>query len=650
MLTKLSAPSPKSFNKYSLPKSQATVYFAGQAEENFFQAVEKDEVLQAARLLTSLQLDIDTRDAFHSTALMKAAAKKQSKMVDFLLQRGADPTLKNKFKDTALHRAAKAGDRSSAISLIAALKNKDRPFRRVVNLEGSTALHLAAQSKNRELVQLLLSEGFDPHLKNHKKETPLHLAKKTGHAGIIKLLEKSDPGLVNQTEPMDADYRGSNLYKDQFLRTQPPSIPKQYPVEPLSAVESESSVSAINMVTEAPLTDDLSPFQRLFSRFMAGESLYEDSPEQVRAMISQPEILEEFAFRVNDDLNLLPANKEPVETALCRQYFQTSGALQQFWHRATKAITDKLPIELAQEYPDTRNMLAIARPDKWDTTQKKNQRYGFNNVAGMEKLKEYLRKHVINPLQGIEDDEFDLPKPNGLLLFGPSRTGKTHLAKALADELDMNFIKVSGADLFSSYQGKSITNTRDLFHKARMMAKEKPTILFFDEINQVIPKRENVLTNQGDMSRMVDQFLLELDEASKDGLFSIGTTNLPETIDEAVLQGGRLDFKVPVGLPDQKAREALLKFSVNETAKKPIHLPSAVYQQLAKDSVGFSAGDLKKAVSNGIRVYIHNKKDKPLAEYLTLAIQSTKPSNSKAQIDAFQKYVIEKELTDAVEF
>lgn len=613
------------------------INFSGQNEEAFFQAAENDDVLQAARLMNAFHLDVNVTDSFKSTSLMKAAAKKQSKMVDFLLQRGADPSLKNKFKDTALHRAAKSGDKSSALSLIQAYENRGLPFKRVVNHEGSTALHPAVQSGNLALVQALLTVGFDPHLKNHNKETPVHLAKKAGNQSILNALEDSDPALVDQSEPFDADYRGSKLFHDTFIPTRTASVQDTQLPEPITTSQPEPYSGNTHAMPDNTGESELSPFQRLFSRFMAGESLYEDQPEQVREIISQPEVLEEFAFRVHDDLDQLPENKESVEKALCLQYFQTSGALQQFWHRATKAITDKLPIELAQEYPDTRNLLAMTRPEKLDTSSKRPQKFGFNSVIGMEYLKALFTKHIIKPLQGVEDDEFITQKPNGILLYGPSRTGKTHMSKALADELGFNFMSRSGADLIAPLQGQSMINVRNMFQEAR---ENSPTVLLIDEVNQMVPNRRDVLNNQADMPRIVDQFLLELDEAGKHGIFTIGTSNLPTVIDNAIKQPGRLDRSIPIGLPDEKTRATLFESMIKTVALKPLSIKPEFYQELAKASEDFSAGDIKYSISQAINEY-HNDKSRPFTTYLKEVVKATHPGNEKSAIEAFKTYLKE---------
>lgn len=310
-------------------------------------------------------------------------------------------------------------------------------------------------------------------------------------------------------------------------------------------------------------------------------------------------------------------------------------------------------MELSQNYPGTQKMLSIVIPE-YKQTDKKPKLFGFNSVAGMDKLKAYLKKHVIRPLQGVEDDEFDVPKPNGILFFGPSRTGKSFLAQALAEELNMNCKSVSGADVFSSYQGQSITNTKALFDEARVLAKEKPTILIINEINQLVPNRRNVSTSNGDMPRIVDQFLIELDNAGRDGIFTIGTSNLPTLIDNAVMQPGRLDKCIPIGLPDEDAREKLFQFYIDEKAKKPLRFESSVYEDLARLTTDFSAADIKQVVTDGIHSYIDHKAEKsinrkPLIDFLMHAAKSVQPANSEKEVQAFKQYVLERRLTDAAE-
>lgn len=621
------------------PSLKDTIHFQGCSEESMHVAAESGSFENFSRLVSQANVSINWQDNRGNTALLKAVHDPAK--VRLLLEKGADPTIANHFGNTPLMKAAQVGNLTSTRLLIEALKAKNSDFTKVINKEYNTALHLAASRGHAEIVEYLVKQGFSPALLNLDKESPLTIAKDNGHSEVVaklKALALSHP-LKEVDQPVHRLFSEVCLTHENQLTTAPthqiPSIvPQSIVLEAIAPVSSPEP--------------ELSPYQTLLNSFMQGGSLFQEDPTIVRQILKDSDLFEEFTSRLTDDMAGSADTKAEMEQGLCHQYFMSSGALQQFWHKVIQTVTERLPQELAQDYPETQKMLSIVIPEQIQPNSKP-KKFGFNNVAGMEKLKEYLRKHVIDPLQGVEDDEFDIPKPNGILFFGPSRTGKTHIARALADELNMNFISVSGADIFSSYQGQSITNTKALFERARTLAKEKPVVLFFDEINQIVPNRRNVLTNNADMPRIVDQFLLELDEAGKDGIFTIGTSNLPTAIDNGIMQPGRLDRTIPIGLPDQKARAQLFQFCLEANAKKNLGFTPSVYEDLANQTAGFSAGDIKQVVSEGIQAYRYHKKEKPLIDYLIQAAKSVQPANSEKEIQAFKQYVQEKRLTDAVE-
>ena len=134
----------------------------------------------------------------------------------------------------------------------------------------------------------------------------------------------------------------------------------------------------------------------------------------------------------------------------------------------------------------------------------------------------------------------DKIKPRtGILFFGPPGTGKTMLAKAVANECKMNFMSVKGPELLNMYVGESEKNIRDIFNKARA---NLPCIIFFDELDALVPNRGNGSDSSSVMDRMVSQFLTEIDGLGKEaGLFVIGATNRPDLLDPSLLRPGRFD-------------------------------------------------------------------------------------------------------------
>ncbi|MFB6112867.1 MAG: AAA family ATPase [Halodesulfurarchaeum sp.] len=188
----------------------------------------------------------------------------------------------------------------------------------------------------------------------------------------------------------------------------------------------------------------------------------------------------------------------------------------------------------------------------------------FDDVGGLEDAKATLREAVAWPLN--HRDLFEATAtdpPSGILLSGPSGTGKTMLARAVANESGVNVIRVAGPELFDRYVGESEKAIRTVFERARQAA---PTIVFFDEVDAIAGVRGDGSTDVGE--RVVSQLLAELDSAADDPhLIVLAATNREEAIDPALLRPGRLEEHVTVPSPDGAARREILAV---HTREKPL--------------------------------------------------------------------------------
>ncbi|OLS22909.1 MAG: VCP-like ATPase [Candidatus Heimdallarchaeota archaeon LC_3] len=180
----------------------------------------------------------------------------------------------------------------------------------------------------------------------------------------------------------------------------------------------------------------------------------------------------------------------------------------------------------------------------------------WNDIGGMKKAKEVLIKAVEWPLKYPEIfSELNTGPPKGILLYGPPGTGKTLLAKAVAHEGETNFISVKGPEFLSKWAGDSEKAVRETFRKARSAA---PCVIFFDEIESIVPKRGS--DNTQVTERVVSQLLTEMDGLeSLKGVMVIAATNRPDLIDPALLRPGRFDIKLEIVLPDQVDRLEIVK-------------------------------------------------------------------------------------------
>ena len=150
----------------------------------------------------------------------------------------------------------------------------------------------------------------------------------------------------------------------------------------------------------------------------------------------------------------------------------------------------------------------------------------------------------------------DCPPPRGILLTGPPGTGKTMLGKALATETQRNFIAIKGPELLSKWVGESEKGVREVFRKARLAA---PSILFFDEIDAVIPVRGPGDADARVTEKVISQFLTEMDGVEVIGdVIVLAATNRADLLDPAILRAGRFDVILELDVPDLEARKKIL--------------------------------------------------------------------------------------------
>jgi len=182
----------------------------------------------------------------------------------------------------------------------------------------------------------------------------------------------------------------------------------------------------------------------------------------------------------------------------------------------------------------------------------------WEDIGGLEEVKKDLVEAVEWPLKTPEVFErLGIKPPKGILLFGPPGCGKTLLAKAVATESAANFITIKGPEIFSKWVGESEKAIREVFRKARMAA---PAVIFFDEIDSLLPRRGAGFSDSGVSERVISQLLTEMDGiVTLEDIVVIAATNRPDIVDPAVLRPGRFDRLIYVPEPDEKSRAEIFK-------------------------------------------------------------------------------------------
>ena len=212
----------------------------------------------------------------------------------------------------------------------------------------------------------------------------------------------------------------------------------------------------------------------------------------------------------------------------------------------------------------------------------------WNNIGDLDEVKQELKEAVEWPLKNPEVfKRMGIEPPKGILLYGPPGCGKTLLARAVATESEANFVTIKGPEVFSKWVGESEKAIREVFRKARMAA---PAIIFFDEIDAIVPRRGIGYADSGVTERVISQLLTEMDGiVTLQNVVVIAATNRPDIVDPAILRPGRFDRMIYVPAPDEKARYQIFKIHV---AKIPL-AKDVDLKELARMTRGYSGADIK---------------------------------------------------------
>jgi transitional endoplasmic reticulum ATPase len=224
----------------------------------------------------------------------------------------------------------------------------------------------------------------------------------------------------------------------------------------------------------------------------------------------------------------------------------------------------------------------------------------WDEVGGLRQVKQELMESVEWPLKKPEIfKKMGIKPPRGILLYGPPGCGKTLLARAVATESEANFISIKGPEIFSKWVGESEKAIREIFRKGRTAA---PAIIFFDELDAIVPRRGQGYADSGASERVISQLLTEIDGIeSLQNVLVIAATNRPDMLDPAVMRPGRFDRLIYVPSPDL---ESLKEIFTIHTRSMPLSR-DVVLEEVARKAQGYSGADIeaivREAAMNALR-------------------------------------------------
>jgi transitional endoplasmic reticulum ATPase len=250
---------------------------------------------------------------------------------------------------------------------------------------------------------------------------------------------------------------------------------------------------------------------------------------------------------------------------------------------------------------------------KPDFSLEPSSRVSYEDIGGLKDQLRLVREMVELPLRYADVfEKLGIEAPKGVLLYGPPGTGKTLIARAIASETKLHFIRVNGPEIIHKFYGESEARLREIFEEA---TREAPSVIFIDEIDAIAPKRAEVL---GDVEKRVVAQLLALMDGmvSRGNVVVIGATNMPEIIDPALRRPGRFDREIVIPVPNVDGRRAILRI---HSRRMPL-APDVDLDRLAAVTHAFVGADLevlcKEAGMVALRRYLSAEGENHLRDIL----------------------------------
>eukprot|EP00124_Ichthyophonus_hoferi_P003235 Ihof_evm2s269 gene=Ihof_evmTU2s269 len=305
---------------------------------------------------------------------------------------------------------------------------------------------------------------------------------------------------------------------------------------------------------------------------------YEKSEDDLKALQSVGQIIGEVLRQLDEERFIVKASSGPRYVVGCRRQVDKAKLKP-----STRVALDMTTLTIMRALPREVDPLV------YNMTHEDPGDVQYAEIGGLQdqirELREVIELPLLNPELFLR---VGIKPPKGVLLYGPPGTGKTLLARAVASNVEANFLKVVSSAIVDKYIGESARLIREMFGYAR---DHQPCIIFMDEIDAIGGRRFSEGTSA---DREIQRTLMELLN-QMDGFDVLGqvklimATNRPDTLDPALLRPGRLDRKVEIPLPNEHARLDILKIHASKITKHG----DIDYEAVVKLSDGFNGADLR---------------------------------------------------------
>jgi len=333
---------------------------------------------------------------------------------------------------------------------------------------------------------------------------------------------------------------------------------------------------------------------------------YDKSENDLKALQSVGQIVGEVLKQLTEEKFIVKATNGPRYVVGCRRQLDKDKL-----KAGTRVALDMTTLTIMRYLPREVDPLVynMSHEDPGEVT--------YSEIGGLQEQIREIREVVELPL--INPELFlrvGISPPKGVLLYGPPGTGKTLLARAVASQLDCNFLKVVSSAIVDKYIGESARMIREMFAYAR---DHEPCIIFMDEIDAIGGRRFSEGTSA---DREIQRTLMELLN-QMDGFDTLGkvkiimATNRPDTLDPALMRPGRLDRKIEINLPNEQGRLDILKIHSQKIAKRG----EIDYEAVVKLSDGFNGADLRNVCTEAGMFAIRAERDYVIDEDFMKAVR-----------------------------